>query len=276
MFVEDSEIAEGIDYGVVNHTGPLSSSFTNPALHRFLAGLVSATLPKADIVKPDARSTLGIGRKDVRERTTSWGMGGLGTWVPSIPGVTSRSVTPVSGAPAESSKGTPRAGATSSRTPEKSKWNLGIPSLGLGEAMGSVGGVFGLGTTKTAPVSKATGQSPASSRPSSIAGSTRLTERVGGGPIGTPQSSIEDDPRSPDQGNDAEVSSQIGSVRLDDTASIISPTDVDVEDLQDAVEPVVEVDLGWEKRNVYIASNGDHIKRRLSWIIVSPRTKSNS
>jgi len=70
----------------------------------------------------------------------------------------------------------------------------------------------------------------------------------------------------------AAIVDQIDRMVAGDTASLVSSTAVDVDDLQAAVE-VEEIDLGWEKRNVFLetpqSNGGAWAKRRLSWVIVS-------
>jgi hypothetical protein len=161
-----SEVDYRTDYGVVTRTGLLYSTNPDPALTRYLTSLVAASAPLPE-VKIDARTTLGHGSRrstaDVRDRKTSWGMSmGLGMgWVPTLPGMTPRSVTPVGRDDAKSIRSVASgseagegggAGAKDAREGKdaKGKWGFGLPSLGLGEAMGSVGTVFGLGGSNVA------------------------------------------------------------------------------------------------------------------------------
>mgnify|MGYP007001965548 CR=1 FL=1 len=294
MFVEDSDVPANVDYGVINHLGPLHVSVADAALTRYLSRLVAATLPPpVEVVKSDSQHTLGLGRRDHsggRDRKTSWGAG-LGTlsWVPSLPSLTPRSLTPVSGSPSSAippSHDAPKRGEDKDKEREKEtkgKWVFGMPSLGLGEAMGSVGGVFGLGGTAKSTAARGSAAPEVVTAATVVTASHPERETVSVADAGD-SSTLEvyatrrlmADNASVSGGQDGEganaVSARLPETTLADSASHVSQTSVDVEDLQSAVEPVEEIELGWEKRTVHMpnSSGGERwVTRRLSWIIVS-------
>lgn len=298
VFIEDSEL-QSLDYGVIAPWGPLYGTISDPALDRFLVSLLSATLPPVLEPKGDTRHTLGLGRtaresREVRDRKTSWGLG----WVPTLPGLTPRSATPTSiddatahtsGRKTSSTEAasTHVEGSVRGKEAEKSRWGFGMSHLGLGDALGTVGGVFGLGgsakpATRTAVTTAMIATQAGSGGDGSI-GESRRTSLSSNPPLPSGEVAV-DAVRTSGAGDapsatrptqsliGAAIVDQIDRMVAGDTASLVSSTAVDVDDLQAAVE-VEEIDLGWEKRNVFLeapqSNGGAWAKRRLSWVIVS-------
>lgn len=311
---------ESLQCGVITRTGPLYSTDCDPALSRYLTSLAIASAPPP-VVHLDARSTLGHGsRRDTanfRDRKTSWGMSmGLGMgWVPTLPGMTPRSVTPVGRDDARSIRsvasgsevGEP--GVVEARDASgkegKGKWGFGLSSLGLGEAMGSVGTVFGLGASAhPGGTVKSTSSGVHSNRPS-------LSSLADGRPVGKEPTSADadsgegatvavsaiDDAETPHAAAAAEpiisdaivttttvhrpelgdrlessLATEIDTLHLRPPVPLgsgVADADVDVEELQAAVEPETAIDLGWASRTVYISDESGALqKKRLTWVIV--------
>jgi hypothetical protein len=54
------------------------------------------------------------------------------------------------------------------------------------------------------------------------------------------------------------------------SSHLVEQSEVVLTDLAAAVNPEAEIELVWEKKDIWLeGADGDHVKRRLSWIIVS-------
>lgn len=129
LFKEDAEI-EPESVGAISKDGPISTPPTDPALTRYLVGLLRDSLPREMVHRIIPKEV------EQQDRKSSWT-----GWVPSI-GLAPKSST---------SKDAPQ---------KKSRWP-GLGLGGLGETIG-IGGVFSLGGSKTE-------KSSANGRPVSVA-----------------------------------------------------------------------------------------------------------
>nr|XP_018263052.1 uncharacterized protein I303_04542 [Kwoniella dejecticola CBS 10117]OBR85210.1 hypothetical protein I303_04542 [Kwoniella dejecticola CBS 10117] len=224
---------------LVSPEGPLhhDDQLDDPSLLRFLHNLVKATIPPPAIppilVKEDRQSlgfglNLGLGRKSQAARKGSWTT--LGGWVPKLrrPSTPSRPSTPTVAAKAEE-------GVKRPEDESKAKWGLGLG--GIGDAVGNVGTVFGLGKSTSATIAKGTD-----------------VETV-------PSTATKSDVSAHDQAKSLEQPSG------ESTPHHVEQSKIAVAELEAAVKP--DEDLEWESRNLWIRADGGgdvYEKRRVSWI----------
>ncbi|WWD17044.1 hypothetical protein CI109_101481 [Kwoniella shandongensis] len=254
------------DIYIIGKDGPLfTPGSADQTLIRFLFNLVQASLPPLSLstldhgsVKSDPRQSLGFGlgglglgrgrRKD-ESRKTSWAT--LGGWVPDI----RRSSTP-----AEQVR-TPIEGETTGRD-GKGKWGFGLG--GLGDAVGSVGTVFGLGG------SPGRARTSLDIKEGDVASSTAKVDNT------SPPYPIASEPEevSIHEVSPSPVSASTTRAGTETDSNAVSHADphhveqsaISLPELESAVEPAV--DLEWDDRGVYLASeDGSFQKRRLCWIL---------
>ena len=268
VYREDGELDAECLVGVIGKDGPLYISpeaGVDPTMVRFLVNLVQASIPLPSILpdpvseRNDVRQTLGFGlvrrKKDDLLRRSSWT--NL-NWVPGIP----RGFSPAPNRTVPAEIG----GASAKEMPPR--W----PSLGLGglgEAMGNMGTVLGLGSSprseKGAHMPKSVEQSKA----------FRTSSEVQVQPA-------DSDERSFDRNHDQQQREDVAEADSPgDTAENGEPIIHHVEqsfvalpDLRAAVQVDSEFDLIWDGRGVWIRTSTDateYGKRRLSWTIVRTR-----
>lgn len=255
-----ASVMSGTQIGVITKDGPVGSGSEDDALHRFLVGLVRASLPPAvESVshKSDVRHSLGIGRskKSGDARASSWASFGNSavSWVPSF-GVPSRSSTPTA---VDKEKAIPPmtdtssiASDTSIQKKPKGGWGMGLSHIGgafagVGDAMGSVGTVFGLGSTKT-------GAAP------QVASSQAIGEVSAGKKVR-------------DVGNAELSTSQETDTAVQDVLISTQVEEAELPYLLAAARSEEQAELSWEQRNVFVrgGSTDEFVKRRLTWTMVS-------
>lgn len=302
------------DVYVVGKDGPLaiaSESTPGPALLRYLVHLVQASLPppippintattiKHERSRPLGLSLLGLGtmkKKKDETRKASWVT--LGGWAPDLRQV---GVPSLGSAKREESTTSEQGNIGGAKKPtsgngsnveKKDSWGLGWSAIG--DAVGSVGTVFGLGTAQLVKTPSATSRAThganetvVSSRPEDDLGLQSSTDEGDDGveskkmlsEIGTPEiqdsSDIIDSNDSEDQPVAVPPTISLSSPTPDSHATSqvaidenVRPSNVSIPELKDAAEPDVEID--WDNRAAWIVCADGILERRiLCWIIVS-------
>ncbi|WVW84203.1 hypothetical protein I302_106233 [Kwoniella bestiolae CBS 10118] len=234
---------------IIGPQGPLyqDERLNDPALIRYLHNLVQSTLPPPALPQPvplkGDRQTLGfglnlgLGRKTQNQysssRKSSWTT--LGGWVPDI----RRTSTPTAPAsPHLEAPTKPISKEVEDSTVKAGKWGFGLG--GIGDAMGNVGNVFGLGrsATPTQTADQKTEEPPSKSSSD-----------------GPPTESVGPPSKSDPTQNDSSSSHHVEA------------TPVAVEELEAAVEP--DEELEWESKSLWIKVSEDNTfeKRRVCWVI---------
>ncbi len=298
MFKEDAELESDFIAGVIGKNGPIHlDDEVDPAMVRYLANLVQASLPPPPVisdpasVKSDARQTLGFGlgrRKKDHEpgRRSSWT--NLG-WVPGLGGSTLRSSTPTpTSAPATTSRTRESRAATAKEDPtitakKETRWpSLGIGGLtGLGDAMGTMGTALGFGSSPMdEPVTKRA--EPALHDEAVDVQTTAIgTDETSTSTIQTTDwnqpSTWADETAEQDrsQAGNEQGREHSGNVEVVEPASShVEQSPVALPDLRAAVQADTQVELTWDGRGVWVRVSSQeegYVKRRLSWIIVGFR-----
>lgn len=303
------------DVYAVAKDGPLaigSESTPDPALLRYLVHLVQASLPppippintitttKHEYSRPLGLSLLGLGtlkRKKDETRKASWAT--LGGWAPDLRqvgvpslGSAKQKVSTTSEQVSIKDVKKPSSG-NGSTVEKKDSWGFGWGAIG--DAVGSVGTVFGLGTAQPvktpADVSRAThgaSETIVSSKPEDNLGLQTSTDEEDDGmeakkvlsQISTPEiqgsSDIIDSNDSKDHPADVPPAISLSSPTPDSHATSqvtidenVRPVNVSIPELEDAAEPDVEID--WDSRAAWIVCADGILERRIiCWIIVSP------
>lgn len=262
----DDEEMVGIESGLIGRQGPLhpSSSEMDTSLIRFLVHQLRTSLPPPTVPTLPAapshaeRSTLGLG----------FGLGG-------------RRKKPISEAGAGAGGGRNDDSRSSSST-----WTSWVPTIGLGTPKDPQDG------DKALQPSPETGAEPQSRWPSFGLGGV-------GTVFGLGKSSAEGSSTTIDQKSDTSVKEPINpyiqppETKAESVKDVlghgVEQSEVAVKDLQEAVQAEDEIELSWEKRDIWLKSPapaaGDesegesenekagYEKRRVAWIIVSRLTK---
>lgn len=262
---------EGIDSGLIGREGPLHplSSEMDTSLIRFLVHRLRTSLPPPPaptLVTPTnhaERSSLGLG----------FGLGG-------------RRKKPI----AEAGTG---AGASGGRNDDSrsssSTWTSWVPSIGLGLPKDSQDG----DKTLHPPSGPGPGSEPQSRWPSFGLGGVGTVFGLGKSPAEITSPSIEhksDTIKQPlkevTQPSETEAGQREGDAESvkDVHGHGVEQSEVAVKDLQEAVQAEDEIELSWEKKDIWLKSPSPssadeseavpgkvgYEKRRVAWIIVSP------
>ncbi|OXC68217.1 hypothetical protein AYX13_03167 [Cryptococcus neoformans] len=300
------------DVYVVGKDGPLaiaSESTPDPALLRYLVHLVQASLPlpvptinTATTIKherslPLGLSLLGLGtmkKKKDETRKASWVT--LGGWAPDlrqvgVPSLGSAKQEESTTSEQENIEGAKKpTSGNRSNVEKKDSWGLGWSAIG--DAVGSVGTVFGLGAAQPVKAPSATSrathganETAVSSRPEDDRGLQSSTDEGDDGveskkmlsEIDTPEIQdpydIIDSSDSKDQpvavpptisrSSPTPDSHATSQVTIDEN---VRPSNVSIPELKDAAEPDVEID--WDNRAAWMVCADGILERRiLCWII---------
>ena len=167
-------------------------------------------------------------------------------------------------------------------TSGKAKWGFGMPSLGLGDAMGNMGGMFGIGGS---PKSGQQGDDKPKSdaEPIEEGQDSKNSSLETADTSSTPEGGDEESTALPsDTGMDEQsaVSEALGSAvtasSLHSLQSVVEQTPVDPMDLKDATQREDEIGAGWENRKVHIDEGEGVVVRQLAYIIVSSPNHTGS
>ncbi|XAO27403.1 hypothetical protein I312_106257 [Cryptococcus bacillisporus CA1280] len=252
------------DIYVVDKDGPLairSESTPDPALLRYLVHLVQASLPqpvppinvtaatKQERSRPLGLSLLGLGtmkKKKDEARKASWAT--LGGWAPDLRLI---GVSNPGSAKQEASTTSERVNIEDDKKPsngsgstaeKKDSWAFGWGAIG--DAVESVGTVFGLG-----------GAQPVKA-PAATSGAVHGAKDSIGNQVATAAPNI--CLSSPNL--DEHATSQVT------TNENVQPSNVSIPELEDAAEPDVEID--WDNRAAWIVcADGVLERRKICWII---------
>ncbi|WVQ79599.1 hypothetical protein IAT38_001699 [Cryptococcus sp. DSM 104549] len=298
-----TNLDSGSQLYIIGKDGPLSiqSPSADPALTRYLVQLVQASLPPPPVPddppasKFDGRQTLGFGlsglglgrrkkegsrEKDKKEeeRKASWVT--LGGWVPDLRRVSSPAPSLGSQAgkdgvqPGNEGEGKPSQSAGTSPTKDgKNKWGFGLG--GLGDAVGSVGTVFGLGgpgketeeaakEVKVGSGNEELGEGHTSSVQPDAPGEEESTPTLEQ-PLSAPTASCAK-PADIPLPTSATPSITGDAPAPPPTKPHLEPADISLPELEEAVKP--DVELEWDSRVIWVpTTDGSSEERRLCWII---------
>lgn len=232
--LRSSQDVSGI--GLITRTGPLHLSCPVPSsLVRYLVNALPAPPPVIHVTSPATadRSSLGLGfGLGFRRKPVSTTTSTKGEDEDRQSSWTSW--VPGLGAGAASGSSTPTTRVRAETETKTSRWpSFGLSSLGVGT-------VFGMGKeTETAS--------------------------------GSGRRSLEEERQ---KGNEAEtsISSETASVKTTTTHHHVEQSEVVMPDLAAAVEGDAEVELSWDKKDIWlqVEDAGGYEKRRVSWIVVCP------